>query len=216
MSYQQPPDDPYPQTRAPNGPYQAQPPYQSQPSYASPPPQAQQPGYQQPRDPYYGRADLQPEQQYQPAYAPDPRAYSPQAAPASHRAHRQAAAGKQYGLRGAEGFWYVLGCIAMGAAYFSKIPGKKAACEVFSELQLDGQGPRRSYSLRGMEGFWYVLMCLGFGGGFFAKVSAKKALWELVGMVQVAPAEYAEAIGRGLSGAGPAMQYSRGTDRPQN
>jgi hypothetical protein len=28
----------------------------------------------------------------------------------------------------------------MGAAYFSKLPGKKAACEVFSELQLDGRG----------------------------------------------------------------------------
>ena len=39
----------------------------------------------------------------------------------------------------------------MGAAYFSKLPGKKAASEVFSELQLDGQGPSRSYSLRGME-----------------------------------------------------------------
>jgi hypothetical protein len=52
---------------------------------------------------------------------------------------------------GAESFWYVLGCIAMGAAYFSKLPGKKAACEVFSELQLDGRGPSRSYSLHGME-----------------------------------------------------------------
>jgi len=207
MSYQQPPDDPYQQTRAPFAPYQGQPTYQGQPSY--PPPQAREPGYEQPRDPYYGRADLQPAQQYQPGYAPDQRAYPPQAAPASHRAHRQPA-GKQYGLRGAESFWYVLGCIAMGAAYFSKIPGKKAACEVFSELQLDGQGPSRSYSLRGMEGFWYVLMCLGFGGGYFAKVSAKKALWELVGMVQAAPGEYAEAIARGLSGAGPAMQHRPG------
>jgi hypothetical protein len=88
----------------------------------------------------------------------------------------------------------------MGAAYFSKLPGKKAACEVFSELQLDGQGPGRSYSLHGMESFWYVLMCLGFGAGYFAKVSAKKALWELVGMVRAAPAEYAGAIGRALSG----------------
>jgi len=210
MSYQQPPDDPYQQTRAPFTPHQAQPPYQSQPSYA-PPLQAQQAGYQQPRDPdpYYGRADMQPAQQYQSAYAPDQRAHPPQAAPASHRAHWQAA-GKQYGLRGAEGFWYVLGCIAMGAAYFSKIPGKKAACEVFSELQLDGQGPSRSYSLRGMEGFWYVLMCLGFGAGYFAKVSAKKALWELVGMVQAAPGEYAQAIGRGLSGADPAMPNGPG------
>jgi hypothetical protein len=200
MSYQQPPDDPY-RTRAPVTPDQAPPPYQSQPSYA--PPQAQQPGYQQPRDPY----GLQPAQQYQQAYMPDQRAYPPRPAPASHRAARQAS-GKQYGLRGAEGFWYVLGCIAMGAAYFSKIPGKKAACEVFSELQLDGQTPSRGYSLRGMEGFWYVLMCLGFGAGYFAKVSAKKALWELVAMVQAAPGEYAEAIGRSLSGS--AMPHRQG------
>ena len=95
----------------------------------------------------------------------------------------------------------MLGCIAIGVAYFSKLPGKKAACEVFSELQLDGQGPSRSYSLHGMESFWYVLMCLGFGAGYFAKVSAKKALWELVGMVRAAPAEYAGAIGRALSGS---------------
>jgi hypothetical protein len=93
----------------------------------------------------------------------------------------------------------------MGAAYFSKIPGKKAASEVFSELQLDGQGPSRSYSLRGMEGVWYVLMCLGFGVGYFAKVSAKKALWELVAMVQAAPGEYAEAIGRSLFRFGDAV-----------
>jgi hypothetical protein len=210
MSYQQqPPEDPYQQTRAPFTPYQEQRPYQSQPSYAPPPPQHQQPGYQQPRDPYYGRPDSPPVQQHQPAYSRDQRAYPPQVAPASHRAHRQAA-GKQYGLRGAESFWYVLGCIAMGAAYFSKIPGKKAACEVFSELQLDGQGLSRSYSLRGMEGFWYVLMCLGFGAGYFAKVSAKKALWELVGMVQAAPGEYAEAIGRALSGTSSATPYRPG------
>lgn len=204
MSYQQPPDDPYQQRPRPSfTPYQ-----QGQPSYG--PPQDQQPYYQQTQEPYYGQGAVQPAQQYQQGYAPDQRAYPPpahppQAARASHRAHRQAAAGKQYGLRGAESFWYVLGCIAMGTAYFSKIPGKKAACELFSELQLDGQGPSRSYSLRGMEGFWYVLMCLGFGAGYFAKVSAKKALWELVGMVQAAPSEYAEAIGRGLSGIGPAM-----------
>ena len=76
----------------------------------------------------------------------------------------------------------------MGAAYFAKIPSKKAACEVFSELQLDGQGPSRGYSLRGMEGFWYALMCLAFGAGYFAKVSTKKALYEMVGMVQSRPA----------------------------
>jgi hypothetical protein len=185
MSYQ-PPDDPYQQIRPPFASYQDRPRHGGQ--------QARQLG-----EPYYGRSDLQPAQQYGPGYPPDQRAYPAQAAPAAHRVHRQPA-GKQYGLRGAEAFWYVLGCIAMGLAYFSKLPGKKAACEVFSELQLDGQGPSYGYSLRGMEGFWYALMCLPFGAGYFVKVSAKKALWELVVMVQAAPGEYANAIGRALSG----------------
>jgi hypothetical protein len=192
VSYQQPPDDPYQQQPRPSfTPYR-----QDQPQYGPPP--GQQLRYQQPQEPYHGRADVQPVQQHQQGYPPDQRANSPQAAHPGHRAHRQAA-GKRYALGGAESFWYVLGCIAMGAAYLSKLPGKKAACEVFSELQLDGQGPGRSYSLHGMESFWYVLMCLGFGAGYFAKVSAKKALWELVGMVRAAPAEYAGAIGRALS-----------------
>lgn len=192
MSYQQPPDDLYQQRPRPSfTPYR-----ESHPPYGPPP--GRQPRSQQPRESYYGEADVQPAQRHQQGYPPDQRAYPQQAARPGHRAHRQAA-GKHYALRGAESFWYVLGCIAMGAAYFSKLPGKKAACEVFSELQLDGHGPSRSYSLHGMEGFWYVLMCLGFGAGYFAKVSAKKALWELVGMVQAAPSEYAGAIGRALS-----------------
>ena len=29
-------------------------------------------------------------------------------------------------MTGAESFWYVLGCIAFGAAYFQKVPVKKA------------------------------------------------------------------------------------------
>lgn len=150
---------------------------------------------QQPRWPSPGFAD----QGRIPAVQ-DQRAYPPQPQP-GRRALRQP--GKQYGLGAAESFWYVLGCIAFGAAYFSKIPGKKAACEVFSELQLDGQGPSRGYSLRAAESFWYVLMCLAFGGGYFAKVWAKKALWEMVGMVQSSPGEYAAAISRALSAAAP-------------
>jgi hypothetical protein len=181
MSYQPPTDDPYQQARAPFTPYQ-----QSQPSYGMA--QAQQ-QYQQPPESYYGPGDLQPAQeQYQERYAVDQQSFPSQAAQAphpGHRAHRQVA-GKQYGLRGAETFWYVVGCIDFGAAYFAKLPTKKAACEVFSELQLDGQGPSGTYSLHGMENFWYVLMCLPFGAGYFAKVFAKKALWELVGMMQSA------------------------------
>lgn len=193
VSYQQPPGPSF----TPYG--------QSQPSHGPPP--GQQPRYQQPREPYHGQGDVQPGQQYQQGYPPDQRAYSPQAAHPGHRAHRQAA-GKRYALRGAESFWYVLGCIAMGAAYFSKLPGKKAACEIFSELQPDGQGPSRSYSLHGMESFWYVLMCLGFSAGYFAKVSAKKALWELVAMMQATPGEYAGAVGRAPSSS--AVPYRPG------
>ena len=126
-------------------------------------------------------------------------AYPLAAAQPVHWAQRHVA-GKQYGLRGAESFWYILGCIGFGIAYFAKLPGKKAACEVFSELQLDGLGPSDANSLRGAETFWYVLMCLWFGAGYFAKVWAKKALWEVVVMVQSAPGEYAEAIIRALSG----------------
>jgi hypothetical protein len=106
--------------------------------------------------------------------------------------------GKRYGLRGAEPFWYILGCIAFGAAYFSKIPARKAACEIVSELQLDGHGPSNGYSLTGAQTFWYVLMCIPFGGGYFAKVYAKKALWEVVGLVQMAPSDHSAAIRRAL------------------
>jgi hypothetical protein len=196
MSYQQP-DDPYQQQARPSfAPHQ-----QNQPSYGQP--QGHQQYYQQPQEPFYGRSDPQPaQQQYQQGYAPGERSHPAQAGQGARPGHRaiRPPAGKQYSLRGAESFWYLLGCISFGAAYFSKLPGKKAACEVFSELQLDGQRPTRSYSLHGMEGFWYVLMCLAFGTRYFAKVSAKKALWELVSMVQSAPGEYAEAIRRALSG----------------
>jgi hypothetical protein len=187
MSHEQPSEDPY-QTR----PFT---PFEQGQSYG--PPQGQYPGYQQ--QPYNGQGAVQPAPQYQPA-PPGQDAHPPQAVGSGRHSQRHAA-GKHYGLNGAEMFWYILGCISFGAAYFSKIPGKKAACEVFSELQLDGQGPGRAYSLNGMESFWYILMCLWFGSGYFAKVSAKKALWELAGMVQSAPDESASAIGRALSGA---------------
>ena len=193
MSYQQPPDDPYQQQSRPSfTPYQ-----QVQPPYT--PPQGQHAPYQQPQEPYHGRREMRPAVQDQRGYPQDRKGYPPQVPPSGHRGHRRAG-GKQYALRGAESFWYILGCISFGAAYFSKLPGKKAACEVFSELQLDGRGPSRGYSLRGAEGFWYVLMCIPFGAGYFAKVSAKKALWEMAGMVRSAPGEYAEAISRALSG----------------
>jgi len=100
----------------------------------------------------------------------------------------------RYGLQGAEPFWYVLGCVAMGGAYFAKLPTKKAVCEILSDLQASGQGTAR-YSLNGAEAFWYVLMCIPFGAAYFAKVWAKKALWEAVAMVHAAGGP-AQATGR--------------------
>jgi hypothetical protein len=120
--------------------------------------------------------------------------------------HRQGTVGgKQYGLRGAEVFWYFLGCIDFGMAYFSKIPTKKAACEIFSELQIDGQGASQAYALNGAESVWYFLMCLAFGAGYFAKVWAKKALWEMVNIMRAAPADQIQALTRALTGS--AAQY---------
>jgi hypothetical protein len=67
----------------------------------------------------------------------------------------------------AEKFWYILGCMAFGAAYFSKIPVKAA-------LRDYGMA-----TMTGAESFWYILGCLAFGGAYFKKVSVKKALSEL-------------------------------------
>jgi hypothetical protein len=159
------------------------------PGPQDPPPQVQSPPHMQlQQQPFYQQGQAQPAVRDQQGYPPP-----------GVKGHRRAA-GKQYGLRGAESFWYVLGCIDFGMAYFAKLPAKKAACEVMSELQLDGQGPSHSYSLKGAEAFWYVLMCLSFGAGYFAKVWAKKALWEVVTMVHSAPSEYADAISRALHG----------------
>lgn len=227
MSYQQPPDDPYnQQTRAaswPSQPSYPPPPPGQQGSY-------QQQPYQQPQQ-NYGSADAQnawPQQNQpapQPGYQAQPSGQAAyQAAPAtaaypvqpaagyqapgyqvqaqgSRGGHRQAG-GKQYGLRGAEVFWYFLGCLDFGMAYFSKIPTKKAASEIFSELQIDGQGSSQAYSLNGAESVWYFLMCLAFGAGYFAKVWAKKALWEMVNIMRAAPADQIQALTRALTGPG--------------
>jgi hypothetical protein len=223
MSYQQPPDDPYnQQTRAsftPNQPAYPPPPQGQQGSY-------QQPSYQQQQQPqqqgYYGSGGAQPGWPQQPAaqagYQPQPAtaAYQVQPAQQGYQApgyqvqaqqqarggHRQVG-GKQYGLRGAEVFWYFLGCLDFGAAYFSKIPTKKAACEIFSELQIDGQGSSQAYALNGAESVWYFLMCLAFGAGYFAKVWAKKALWEMVNIMRAAPADQIQALTRALTASAP-------------
>ena len=69
-------------------------------------------------------------------------------------------------LTGAEAFWYVLGCIAMGGMYFAKVPAKKA-------LEEAGLA-----EMTAAEKFWYVLQCIFFGAGYFAKLPVKKALTE--------------------------------------
>lgn len=149
---------------------------------------------QQPR-PQQGQQYRQQPQPYQGVHAPAPGQRGHQQPPAGYQA-QQPRSVRRYALRGAESFWYLLGCIGFGMAYFSKIPAKKAACEVLSVLQLDGQGPG-GYSLRGAEGFWYALMCLAFGGGYFAKLSAKRALWEVVTALQSDQAGV-DAISRAL------------------
>jgi hypothetical protein len=149
----------------------------------------------------YGQDQYRPQQPgafEPPAQYQSPVQYQPGYGMQQHRAP----IGKQYGLQGAEPFWYILGCIAFGAAYFAKIPSRKAACEIVSELQLDGHGPSRGYSLTSAQAFWYVLMCIPFGGAYFAKVSAKKAMWEVVALVQATPGDHTAAIGRALLGPG--------------
>jgi hypothetical protein len=66
----------------------------------------------------------------------------------------------------AERFWYVLGCVPLGAAYFGKIPVKAALRDAGTATMTDA------------EECWYGLMCLALGSGYFAKVSVKKALAE--------------------------------------
>ncbi len=74
---------------------------------------------------------------------------------------------RKVGMTAAEQFWYVLGCVAFGAAYLQKVPVKKALSE---------------YGLTEMtsaEQFWYTLGCVFFGMAYLAKVPAAKALSEL-------------------------------------
>lgn len=66
-----------------------------------------------------------------------------------------------------EGIWYVLMCIPLGAAYFTKIPAKKALSD-FGLVQMTSA-----------EQFWYVIQCIFCGAGYFAKIPTAKALSEL-------------------------------------
>jgi hypothetical protein len=69
-------------------------------------------------------------------------------------------------MTGGEKAWYVVWCIPFGAAYFLKVPVKRA----FEEAGL--------VEMRGAEQFWYILQCIAFAGGYFHKIPVKKALSE--------------------------------------
>lgn len=76
-------------------------------------------------------------------------------------------AARKVGMTAAEQFWYILGCVAFGAAYLQKVPVKKA----LSDYGL--------VEMTGAENFWYILGCIFFGGAYLAKVPVAKALSEL-------------------------------------
>ncbi len=108
-----------------------------------------------------------PQQYQQPAARHAVRSPQPAPEPERPQPEPRARAARKFGLTAAQKFWYVLGCIGFGAAYFAKIPAKKAM-EDFGLAELTTA-----------EGFWYILMCIGFGAGYFAKLPTAKALSEL-------------------------------------
>jgi len=67
----------------------------------------------------------------------------------------------------AEGFWYILGCLAFAASYFAKVPCKKALSEYGLVDMTDA------------ERIWYVIMNIAFASGYLSKVIIKKALSEV-------------------------------------
>jgi hypothetical protein len=80
---------------------------------------------------------------------------------------------RAFPLTGAEQFWYVLQCVALGAGYFGKVPMKKALSDISLARMTDAAQ------------FWYVLQCVAFGAGYFAKVIHKKALSEMPHLPQL-------------------------------
>lgn len=106
-------------------------------------------------------------------YAPAPAAYPQQRSPfdpgrqaPAYQAMQGRPPRPAVRLSAAASFWYILGCIAFGAAYFAKVPAKKALAEAgLAEMTA-------------AEKFWYVLQCIAFGAGYFAKLPVKKALSE--------------------------------------
>jgi hypothetical protein len=140
----------------------------------SPPPQAPQPWaaldrsqVPQQRSP----ADAQP----QVPQVPQP--YDPQ----GFRPPPQAGATGKTGFTSAEGFWYIIGNIALGAMYLRKVPAKKAMSEFGLAEMTSG------------EQTWYTILCILCGAGYFAKLPVAKAISETPPFV---------ASGQGLTDAG--------------
>ena len=65
-------------------------------------------------------------------------------------ASQQAETAGHKGMTAAGMFWYIVGCISFGAAYFAKVPVKKAMAD-FGLVHLTGA-----------ETFWYYLGCVFF------------------------------------------------------
>jgi hypothetical protein len=107
-------------------------------------------------------------------------------------ASQQAETAGHKGMTAAGMFWYIVGCISFGAAYFAKVPIKKAMAD-FGLVHLTGA-----------ETFWYYLGCVFFGANYFAKLPAAKALSELE-QSRSAPGRQLEADSRpALPGQPPA------------
>jgi hypothetical protein len=93
----------------------------------------------------------------------------------------QAGATGKTGFTAAEGFWYLLGNIALGAMYLRKVPAKKAMSEFGLAEMTSG------------EQTWYTILCILCGAGYFAKLPVAKAISEMPQFV---------ASGQGLTSAG--------------
>jgi hypothetical protein len=93
----------------------------------------------------------------------------------------QAGATGTTGFTSAERFWYLLGCLALGAMYLRKVPAKKALSEFGLAEMTSG------------EQTWYTILCILCGAGYFAKLPTVKAISETQPFV---------ASGQGLTDAG--------------
>ena len=67
--------------------------------------------------------------------------------PPSRQEQSYGRAARKTGLTAAEKFWYVLGCLYFGAAYFAKIPAKKAM-EDFGLAELTSDGSAQAVKLQ--------------------------------------------------------------------